>query len=67
MWEYCVINLSCLPKKATEADLLNDAGAQGWELVTIIPNLNVAYMKRAVHDESAPAPSPSKRRKTDKP
>jgi hypothetical protein len=34
-----------LPRKTEEIDLLNDVGADGWELVSIMSN-KVAYLKR---------------------
>ena len=46
-WEYRKILLSELPRRRGDIDLLNEAGSQGWELVTILTN-NVAYLKRAV-------------------
>jgi hypothetical protein len=45
IWEYFAIHLSDLPRGADELDLLNDAGEEGWELVTITTN-HVAYLKR---------------------
>ena len=45
-WEYRKILLSELPRRRGDIDLLNEAGSQGWELVTILLN-NVAYLKRA--------------------
>ena len=44
-WEYVKVSLNDLPVKTRPVDVLNDAGAQGWELVTITPN-DVAYLKR---------------------
>jgi hypothetical protein len=44
-WEYVTVSLNDLPVKTRPVDILNDAGAQGWELVTITPN-DVAYLKR---------------------
>jgi hypothetical protein len=46
-WEYREIQLSDLPRRTNEIDLLNDAGKNGWELVTIATN-NVARLKRRV-------------------
>jgi hypothetical protein len=42
-WEYRKILLSELPRRRGDIDLLNEAGSQGWELVTILTN-NVAYL-----------------------
>jgi hypothetical protein len=46
-WEYRKIALSPLPRRTDEIDLLNDAGDQGWELISILAN-NVAYLKRQI-------------------
>jgi hypothetical protein len=46
-WEYVTVSLSDLPVKTRPVDVLNDAGEQGWELVTITSN-NIAYLKRQV-------------------
>ena len=46
-WEYRKINLNDLPRRRDEVDALCDAGGDGWELVTILPN-NIAYLKREV-------------------
>jgi hypothetical protein len=46
-WEYTKIDLNDLPRKAKDIDLLNDAGAKGWEVVTITSNA-IAYLKRQV-------------------
>jgi len=43
-WEYLKIYLGTLPR-TEDIDLLNGAGADGWELVAILSN-NVAYLKR---------------------
>jgi hypothetical protein len=44
-WEYIAVSLNDLPSNANDADVLNLAGKQGWELVAITEN-NVAYLKR---------------------
>jgi hypothetical protein len=46
-WEYSKIDLNDLPHKAKDIDLLNNAGAEGWEIVTITANL-IAYLRRQV-------------------
>lgn len=63
-WEYLVIDLSDLPRRIDEIDLLNDAGVNGWELVGITTN-NKAYLKRQVAESGAPSAMPP-RRKTSK-
>jgi hypothetical protein len=59
-WEYTKFDLNDLPRKAKDIDLLNDAGAKGWEIITITPNA-VAYLKRQVRrpapTQTAPRPS----------
>jgi hypothetical protein len=50
-WEYIKIDLNDLPSKASEIDLLNDAGKHAWELVLITSNniaLPTASTRRAV-------------------
>ena len=54
-WEYRKINLNLHGPKGDELDLLNAAGAEGWELVGITSN-NIAYLKREL-EELAPAPT----------
>lgn len=53
MWEYCKINLSALPTKKNDVDVLNEAGENGWQLVTIIPSTNVAYLMRRLSEPTA--------------
>ena len=60
-WEYLVIDLSDLPRRTGEMDLLNDAGVNGWELVGIATN-NKAYLKRQVAEPSAPSAMPPRRK-----
>jgi hypothetical protein len=50
-WEYLTIDHAYLPARTGEVDLLNDAGGQGWELITIMSN-HVAYMRRPINDRS---------------
>jgi len=61
-WEYLKIDLNELPPRTDEIDLLNDAGARGWELVCIAPK-NTAYLRRQVATQAAQS-SRSPRRKT---
>ena len=63
-WEYLVIDLSDLPRRTDEIDLLNDAGVNGWDLVGITTN-NKAYLKRRAAEPGAPSAMPP-RRKTSK-
>jgi hypothetical protein len=63
-WEYLVIDLSDLPRRTDEIDLLNDAGVNGWELAGIQTN-NKAYLKRQVAEPGAPS-AMRPRRKTSK-
>lgn len=53
MWEYCKINLSALPTKKNDVDVLNEAGENGWQLVTIVPSTNVAYLMRKLGESTA--------------
>lgn len=46
-WEYLKIDLNQQRPRGDELDLLNAAGAHGWELVGITSN-NIAYLKREV-------------------
>ena len=46
-WEYLKINLNQHPPRGDELDLLNAAGAEGWELVGITSN-NTAYLRRQI-------------------
>ena len=42
-WEYRTLDLNDLPRKTEVVDVLNNAGENGWELVTITPN-QIAYL-----------------------
>ena len=59
-WEYRTIDLNDAPDKRDEIMLLNEAGADRWELVTIVAN-RIAYMRREIEDTALP----SRRRKSD--
>jgi len=50
-YEYTKIDLGAVSTKVSDTDVLNDAGRDGWELVTIAAN-NCAYLRRVV----GPAP-----------
>jgi hypothetical protein len=54
-WEYRKIDLNQQPPRSDELDMLNTAGADGWELVGITSN-NIAYLKRPI-EELVQAPS----------
>ena len=58
-WEYRKIDLSDVPPKTTDIDLLDDAGRDGWELISIGAN-NFAYLKRPVGDAEAATELPAK-------
>jgi hypothetical protein len=46
-WEYMKVMLIEASRNGDEIDLLCDAGAEGWELVAVLPN-GLAYLKREV-------------------
>jgi hypothetical protein len=48
-WEYRKLDLNDLPRGSDDVGVLNRAGGEGWELVSITRN-NVAYLKRAYGD-----------------
>jgi hypothetical protein len=54
-WEYRKIGLNQHGPRGDELELLNAAGAEGWELFAISSN-NIAYLKREL-DELGRAPS----------
>lgn len=45
MWEYKKIDLNSPPIKKSSEDLLNEAGREGWELISV-SSLGVGYLKR---------------------
>jgi Domain of unknown function (DUF4177) len=57
-WEYLTVDLNDLPRKTDAVDVLNDAGENGWELVTITPN-QIAYLKRQVAKQRSRSASPT--------
>ena len=54
IWTYRKIALNQHHRRGDDVELLCDAGEEGWELVSILPN-NVAYLKRKIADEPAAA------------
>ena len=48
-WKYRKIDLNQYRPRSDELDMLNAAGADGWELVAIASN-NVAYLKRPIEE-----------------
>ena len=53
-WKYRKIDLNLYRPQGDELDLLNAAGAEGWELVGITSN-NMAYLKRELAEVAAAA------------
>jgi len=51
-WEYRKLSLNQHPPQGDELDMLNAAGADGWELIGITSN-NIAYLKRKVEEVEA--------------
>ena len=48
-WEYRKIALNDVPRKSSDVEVLDRAGEECWELVTVLPN-NIAYLKRPLDD-----------------
>ena len=46
-WEYSTLDLNDLPRRTDAVDVLNSAGAEGWELVAVT-GTGVAYVKRPI-------------------
>ena len=46
-WHYRKIDLNQHAPRGNELDMLNEAGADGWELVVVAAN-NTAYLRRRV-------------------
>jgi hypothetical protein len=57
-WEYIRLDLNDVRRGVEEIDLLNEAGKDRWELVTI--QNGIAYLKRPV--PTTPAPKSTRRR-----
>jgi hypothetical protein len=53
--EYGQVDLNALPRKASEIDVLNDAGEDGWQLV-VITRKSVADLKRQVGTANSQVP-----------
>jgi hypothetical protein len=58
-WEYSKRDLSEVPAKLDDIDLLNEAGREGWELLNITTN-NIAYFKRPQGGGAAASEPPAK-------
>jgi hypothetical protein len=48
-WEYRRLDLNDAPRRSDDIDVLNRAGSEGWELVSVTGN-GVAYLKRQIPD-----------------
>jgi len=59
-WEYRKIDLGGINAKLDDIELLNSAGQDGWELLTIMDN-NIAYLKRSVQVAATQRAAPPKR------
>jgi hypothetical protein len=46
-WEYLRLDLNDTPRRGDETTVLNNAGSEGWELVTITGN-GLAILKREI-------------------
>jgi hypothetical protein len=46
-WEYLRLDLNDTPRRGAEIDLLNRAGGEGWELVSVTSN-GIAILKREI-------------------
>jgi hypothetical protein len=62
-WQYREIDLNDLRSGAGTVDVLEGAGEDGWELVTITTK-GLAYLKRQIEIPARTASSPVRRRKT---
>jgi hypothetical protein len=52
-WEYRAVDLNAAPRRGSSEDLLDSAGADGWELVTVA-NTGIAYLKRQIPEAARP-------------
>jgi hypothetical protein len=46
-WEYLRLDLNDAPRRGAEIDVLNRAGGEGWELVTVTSN-SITILKREI-------------------
>lgn len=53
VWEYLAVDVSNPPSRMTVADLLNQAGKDGWELVTITANMQACFKRPVVRPRSS--------------
>ena len=52
-WEYRTLDLNAVPRRGSSEDLLNAAGSDGWELVTVA-STGIAYLKRQIPEIARP-------------
>ena len=62
-WQYRKLHLNQHGPRGDELDMLNAAGAEGWELISITSN-NVAYLKREIEDFDQPRTAATQRAMT---
>lgn len=58
-WEYLILDLTSLAPRDSHPDALNRAGANGWELIAVVPPLR-AFFKRPLDGSPKPARARSK-------
>ena len=52
-WEYLKLSLTDVPRRGDETFVLNSAGNEGWELVTVTGN-GLAILKREIAEPIKP-------------
>ena len=52
-WQYRKLQLNQHAPRSDELEMLNAAGAEGWELVSMTSN-NIAYLKREIEEFGEP-------------